>query len=406
MKKLICALLCAAMLPTLTGCFSRSEPKTLAIVESAIYDLTEDGQYRVTLEIMNPAAAGGAGGGGDSSPNITVTGVAASAPEALREVSFQLEKTVFGGHNRVRIFTERFARHDMFSIMDFYSRDHLTDETSLIVVFKGDGDPRQIHSSKIGLSDMVGDYIDGLSKSQPGVVSKSVFVTTLDFLKDYYSDGKQPVSGLIELVECEDKPSKNMDLSTAGEGETGSGAQYKLQYSGLAAFKGSQLVGYMDENETEAYNLLTNNVKSAFVSIPSGNDYTVARIYKSKSDAKISYQGEQIGIEITLNITLEIIQEGGTLDITRIEPLKQVEERFNQQIQAKVVAAIQRAQQEFQSDIFGFGNGMHAAHPKKWKEIKGNWDDYFSRAFINVTVKSSVARSGELKEPLGMEELE
>ena len=136
MKKLICALLCAAILPALTGCFSRREPKTLAIVESAIYDLTEDGQYRVTLEIMNPAAAGGAmGGGGDSSPNITVTGVAASAPEALREVSFQLEKTIFGGHNRVRIFTERFAKQDMFSIMDFFARDHLTDETSMIVVF-------------------------------------------------------------------------------------------------------------------------------------------------------------------------------------------------------------------------------------------------------------------------------
>lgn len=414
MKKLLYIPLCMIVLLSLTGCFSRKEPKTLAIVKSAIYDLTEDGKYSVTLEILNPSASGGVmgGGGGDKNPNMTATGEGISVAEALRDVSHQLEKSIFGGHNRVRIFTERFAQKDMASVMDFFARDHLTDETSLVVILKGEEDPMKIHSCKIGLSDMVGDFIDSLSNSQPGVISKSVFVTTLDFIKDYYSDGKQPVAGVIELVECEDKPAKNTDEKSQQSQDSQDGGDgsnpfqgFRIEYRGLAAFKDNKLVGYMDGTEARAYNFVANNLQTDYVSIPSGDDFTVARIHGSKSDSKVSFEDGRVSIEVNVNVTLDIIQEGGTLDVSKIEPLKQAEEGFNKQIEQEITAAISKAQQEFQSDIFGFGNSLHASNPEKWKEIQENWDETFSSASVQVTVKSSIDRSGQLKEPFRLEEL-
>jgi spore germination protein KC len=96
---------------------------------------------------------------------------------------------------------------------------------------------------------------------------------------------------------------------------------------------------------------------------------------------------------------MSIIQESGLLDISKMELAKQVEDGFNQQLEQEIIASIEKAQQEFKSDIFGFGQNVHAQHPQKWREIEENWDDYFSEASISVTVESSADRSGQLKKP-------
>jgi hypothetical protein len=47
---------------------------------------------------------------------------------------------------------------------------------------------------------------------------------------------------------------------------------------------------------------------------------------------------------------------------------------------------------------------VHDQHPEKWREIKDNWDDYFSKAPVSITVESTVDRSGQIKEPFEMED--
>lgn len=107
----------------------------------------------------------------------------------------------------------------------------------------------------------------------------------------------------------------------------------------------------------------------------------------------------QITIDVKIKIGMSIRQDGGHIDISKIEPLKTVEQKFNKQMEREITASIAKVQQEFQSDIFGFGKYVHTQYPNKWKEIKTNWDDNFSKAKINVTVESSANRSGEIKQP-------
>jgi hypothetical protein len=156
----------------------------------------------------------------------------------------------------------------------------------LVVIIKGEK-PEMIYSCTLGISDTVGDYMENLSESQPNVISTSVFVSNLDFIKDYYDDGIQPVAGLAEIVECDEKPSTN-EASEQGSqtSQSSSDKTYKINYEGLAAFKGGQLVGYMNGTETRAYNFITNNIETAPVSIPSGDDFTVALVKGSNADIK------------------------------------------------------------------------------------------------------------------------
>jgi len=117
MKKGLYIILGVIVAVVLSGCWSRKEPKTLALVNSVIYDLGDDGGYQVTIEVINPSAGSGIKDGGNGkSPNITAMSKGSSVPEAIRNVSESLEKEIFGGHNKVRFFTERFAKKDITSI--------------------------------------------------------------------------------------------------------------------------------------------------------------------------------------------------------------------------------------------------------------------------------------------------
>lgn len=407
MKKGLCLILCAVMVLAVSGCWSRKEPKTMAIVNSVIYDYIDGEGYRVTTEVMNPAALGGGGdngGGSGKSPNITTISVGVSVPEGIRNASKSLDQALFGGHNKVRFLSERFARKDMTSLMDYILRDHLTDENPLVVVIKGEK-PDLIYSCTLGISDTVGDYMDNLSESQPTVIPTSVFISTLDFIKDYYDDGIQPVAGVAEIVECEEKPSTNATSEQGSQtSQSSSDKTYKINYEGLAAFKDSQLVGYMNGTEARAYNFITNNIETAPVSIPSGDDFTVVLVKGSKADIQTAVEGDHATINVHIKAGLSIIQEGAAIDVSQMEPLKIVEDGFNKLLIAEIAAAIQKAQTQFQSDIFGFGKAVHDQHPEKWREIKDNWDDYFAKATVNITVESSVDRSGQIKEPFEMED--
>ena len=406
MKKIICFILCTAMILTLPGCWSRKEPKTLAIVNSAIYDYKEGEGYQIITELMNPSAMGGAnvGDGSGKSPNITAISVGPSIPEALRNASESIERALFGGNNKVRFFSERFAKRDMAPLLDYLLRDFLTDENPLMVVIKGN-DPQKVYSCKLGLSSTVGSYIDSLSETQPDVLATSVFVDTLDFIKDYYDEEIQPVAGVAQLVECEAKGSGNQGSTQGGQGsQNGSEKEYRILYEGLAAFKDNKLIGYLNALEARAYNIITNNLHTTPISIPSGNDYSVVSIKGSKAELKTTVEGDQFTIDIQVKVNSSLIQEGGSIDISKQEPLKTVEERLNKLLSAQIEATVQKVQTEFQSDIFGFGKAVHAQHPEKWKEIKENWDDYFSKAAVKISVESSVNRTGQIKQPFSMED--
>ena len=68
----------------------------------------------------------------------------------------------------------------------------------------------------------------------------------------------------------------------------------------------------------------------------------------------------------------------------------------------EIMEAIEKVQNDFGSDIFGFGHNFHIQNPKQWERIKTHWDDrYFSNAEINIKVETSILLEGESRERFG-----
>jgi len=398
LKKLIGILICFLILITCTGCWNKKEPKDLAIVNSLIYNKKEDGKYQVVVEFLDLTGAGDQGGGESSGKKFTTeTAQGASFREALANVSANVEKTIYGGHTHVRFFTESTAKGDMAATLDYLLRDHLTDETPLMVMVKGD-EPEKIYESSMGLSDSVGVYIDSMQVSQQKTTSKSVFVTTLDFVKDFFDDGKQPVAGVIEIVQSESDKQESSGSQKSDGGSEGGEDVNKIVYEGLAAFKEDKLVGYFNGIEARAYNFIIGDIGVAMISIPFKDSYAVCEVTDASADIKTKIEDKDATIDVKISAKIRVIADGTDENVSEPSVMKEIEGIFNNQLLPEITSAIAKAQHEFKSDIFGFGSYVHTQNPQEWKKIKEQWDDIFSNAAVNVTVESDVYQTGEMRD--------
>ena len=402
MKKRTGILICLLILLVLPGCYDRVEPKDLAIVSSVLYDKKEDGTYQVVTEFLELTALSRGSLGGESKNHIEISD-GETTRIALANSAKTIEMRIYAGHNHVRFFSEDFAQNEdaMITTMDFLLRDRLTDETSLMVVVKG-SQPEAIYAADFALSDTMGMYIHNKSNWQPGIIGKEVFVTALDFAKDYLADGKQPVAGVIEVAQNRD-PSGASGQASSSDAKAAPKST-EILYEGLAAFKGIQLVGYMDGAEAQAYNYVTNNLKSAFIAIASRNNQTGVQVLGSSCKTKTTVENNVVTLDLNLTMDLVIDMEGKSAQITQIPVQGAIEQAFDLQVQQQILGAILKAQTEFKSDIFGFGGYVHSQHPEQWKNLKQNWDDTFAQAIIHVTVDSTIIQLGEMEDSVLWEE--
>ncbi|MEZ4357089.1 MAG: Ger(x)C family spore germination protein [Eubacteriales bacterium] len=401
MKKWFLVLCYTLVILIFSGCWSNTEPKELEISESVLYDITDSGKYKITVEVKDTTLQTQGSSEGESI-NIT-SGEGDTIPEAIRDRSKNMEKRLFGAQNKVRFYSDEFYRvADLSSVLDSTARDNLTYETPFMVIIKSK-DPDLLYTADTGLSGSVGEYIDNLSKTQQEYSAGSVFVTTLDVIKDYYSEGIQPVMGVVEIV-ADDEDTQKLSTNLSQAAQSSSSSKFKIKYEGLAAFKDEKLVGYLDKLETASFNMLTNNIKSTYTSTLVEDNVVSLKLQNCKSDIKTSIKNGEVTIDLTIDVDLNIAGVSGTLDVNEKAAIKKVEQNFNKQTEIELMSVINKAQDEFSSDIFGFGNYVHSQHPEKWKEIKANWDDCFSKAKVNIEITSSVIHLGEIKGTMSTED--
>lgn len=53
-------------------------------------------------------------------------------------------------------------------------------------------------------------------------------------------------------------------------------------------------------------------------------------------------------------------------------------------------AGLTKTQKELKVDVAGFGESLRINQPKAWKKVKGNWEERFPEASININVKVNI----------------
>ena len=340
MKKLLFILLIPLFVG---GCYDYQELNDLAIISGIAIDYEDD--YEVTFEVLESQKESN-----EKASYVKATGKTIS--EAFAKASLKIHKEVYFAHVKVILFSEKIAKDYMQDVTDYILREPnirnifyplivLDGKASLILENKNEASPVTSVALEKALTN---------NRSTPKIAINMDFETMMNNFVD---------------------PKKDAYLNTIKKDET------TFTLSGMALFKGYQMVGQLSEQETSLFNLLKNTSDNTFIKMacPFKEDKTITIDLYHNRDTDIKVKEDNILIDSSLKGS--VIEDNCEIDFRTSSSYEELSHTFSDEIKKEINHLIKKIQ-NFQSDVLEFQN---IYYQKERKELT-NW--YLKDTLVNI----------------------
>jgi spore germination protein KC len=364
----------------LSGCWSRKELKNIGVVGFLAMD-QEDELVDMTVEILTPKRV-------DSTTEEKAVKIYQSSGEtiscAISKVSDIYEHELILSHTNVYIFTEKIAEEGVDNYIEFLNRYYQARRYVHIAITK-DMEISDLVEIANNMDEPISQHIEDLFDNYTKG-GQSASIKMIDFLKNYYEEGIEPVAGVVSR-------------STVGSNSE------DISVEGLAVFKGDELVGFFNGEETKSYNLVTNKLESCvYVTDPDNAFGKVSiEVLEASSSFDMQLNNNELSMSVMISMKGMINEALEYTAITDNEIVQAIQDNLSEKIAAEVKSSISKAQ-DYGADIFGFGQYMHRYHPKIWEEVDEDWAELFQSIDIKVEVEMVIERVGATNESVDLME--
>lgn len=220
---------------------------------------------------------------------------------------------------------------------------------------------------------------------------------SLDILaKNYGANSKIYVSDLRETMNIINNPVAN--YTTALVEKIPSPTKYdkdRLKPTALAVFDHDQLKGYLDLEEGQGFNIITNKYQNGlmvFESNQSRDKFTI-EVLSSKVKITPRYENDKVGFDIELKLKGNIAERITQVHKPHSLDIEAAQAQLNQVLVDKLRKTIHTAQKKYRIDFFNLSKDFNRKYPQVFKLLKDEWNDVFSTADINIKVESTILHS-------------
>ncbi len=372
---------------SLTSCWDRKELNNLSIAMFMGFDKDGD-DYIITVQIINTGEVS-AKNPTTRTPITTYRTTGTTVYEAIRKMTKKSPKMLYLSHLNAIVFGEDLARDGIAEVLDFLARDYRIRTDFYILIAK---------NSK---ATEVLNILTPLEKNPADKIKRSLLMSE----RSWASTQTLELDGLIDKLTSKGDNPVLTGILIQGNQEAGKRLSNVeqiqpstiLKLYNLGAFKKDKLVGWLTEEESIGYNHIIGNVKSTVVVIPWGEDGNLAieTIRTSPKIKAIVTDGKpRINIEYFVEANIgEVLCE---IDLLKSETIYEIEKILAEEIKKNMNKSIERAQKDFKSDIFGFGEVIHREDPKLWKELEEDWNKEFESLEVNIKVTARIRRLGTI----------
>lgn len=379
-------------LTLLTGCWSRMELNELGIVVGMGIDKSED-QYLVSFQVVDPGEVAAKQGATGRAPVVMYKEKSDTLFGAIRKITTMSPRRSYFSHLRILVIGEELAKEGIGKALELILRDHEFRTDFYIVATKGTKAEDVLKVITPLEKIPANSLFYSLQVSERAWAPMTTTVTLDQLISDIVSEGKHPVlTGLQVIGDVREAETKDNVEEIESPG--------RLQYVQLAAFKKDRLVGWLNEEESSAYNYAQNNVHNTIHQVPcSRGGKAVIELIRSQTNLKGELTKGKPHIYMDIRAEGNVGEVGcGHLDLTKPETIYGLENEVNQRIKDSIETSIKKVQEEVKADIFGFGEAIRRSHPQAWKELKQDWDQEFQDLPVTVKVDVRIRRVGTVGE--------
>ncbi len=351
----------------LSGCWDSTELEDEFLVWGMGWDIVKDNPELMTLTLSSPSTGEGA-----EKPYATVSSTGHSVEEARMNSQVYLEREVEFGHMRLLVISEELAKKGIQKHLDALGRNpRLGREVRITVI---EGRASELWDIKTITDPLPAGYVVNLIKTNYKR-GRAVSVTFRDFFESLSLEGTEPITSYLRISKDKTKVSA---------------------YS-IAVFKEDKMVGLIQDIEVQVYEMIRGNVFSGKITLGAAtkapDEQAITFAYR-RGSRKIKSEVKNGKPYLYLKVELE----GDISEYTSLAPIandhnielaeKAIEERMRKEFRK----LIDKVKNEYESDIFGFGEYFRAYHPDYWKSH--NWSEEFPNMVVDVEVKVDIRRIG------------
>lgn len=169
-----------------------------------------------------------------------------------------------------------------------------------------------------------------------------------------------------------------------------------VKYLGLAVMKDSKLIGTIKLKDSNGFIYILSDNPTSIETIPHPiykNDLLSISMKLKKRNIKTTYENNKIHIYIDLKLNGKLEYEYNIKSISQADT-KKIEKMISDKIQNDIVYAINRTQNEFRCDVFGFKKYFKADNYDEYKKI--NWQKEYKNINFTVNVKTTITNTSLL----------
>ncbi|MBP2650982.1 MAG: gerBC 2 [Firmicutes bacterium] len=386
---------------TVSGCWDYIEYEDMAqLIGMGIDYDNESQEITVTVQYASVVKQKGEQAG---SAKLTPNGIVHSATDktiagAITKLQEVINKKLFYGYLKVLVIGEDAAKYQLMEIMDLLDRSPAF--TTMLLVFSADKAENVIKTVATGGTTASGYEMHNLIHSGPNT-GASFPVTTNEFLQMLAISGIEATAPRVINVEGkqDDKEGKG---GSQGNIRFDGEQRGDFRMAGLAAFKGGQFVGWLDQKETLGFGWITGKKLEIYkASEPRSNvgigDAKIYRVNEAETDLRAGLDNGNPVIDVDVKVTANIRKypSAGNGEFLSDEDIKLAEKQLADGIYSDIDAALIRGQKELKTDIFGFGFAFFRKYPELWREkYEEEWTEIFPEVPVNINVEVHVINTG------------
>jgi spore germination protein KC len=371
----------------LTGCWNSREIDKLAIARGIGIDKNKNG-YRITMQILNSSKLKAKQKSQEASV-ITFREDGQDIFESIRRMTRISPRRVYLAHIGVVIIGEELAREGISQILDFLARDHEF-RTDYYILIAKNTTAEEVLNVLTPLEEIPANKIYSALETSEKAWAPSKGIRILSLINSIVADGKETVLSGVQILGNKEDGNNTKGLSKPN-------ADTLLQITPFSVFKKDKLVGWLNENESKGLNYILGDVKNSVGFVSLGQDKRIGlEILSAKSEIKANFENNKPKIEIKIKVESNISEVQFNFDDSKKENIDKVAKLSVEKVKSFCEAVIQKAQEDFNSDIFGFGEVIRRANHKLWKNLKDNWQEEFKNLSVEVDVDCHIIHSGTL----------
>lgn len=374
----------------LSGCWSSKEIESLGLVAGTAMDLEKEGEvgekleqedrypkrdlFIITNQFVTSETTGTGTKEGSSQQkaykNVSETGDAILP--TLRNMILRFDKRAFAEHSKVIVIGEDLARTlNLQQILDFFLREMEIRPSGFILIAK----------NRASMT---------LESKEPK---------------------KIPAYQIVEIIQGHKRTTKILPPMTLAklEGKLHSGSSFllqniiskngKIEFAGAAVIEGKtkKLRGFLNEEELQGLTWITGKGKGGLVE--SFDEETgqpiIYEVLKMKSKIIPYVDGDSVSFDVKIESEGRIAENWViSEEAFKNEFLKKAEKAAEKEVELLVKNVLEKIQQEYQTDVSGFGNSLRIEYPYVWEKVKKDWDQTFSKVPIKYEVKLTIKDYG------------